>query len=85
MAKWQQKYRVDWDATDGRNGGAQRTVWEVWMDIERFNGKNRSRGSSGCGLGAGPCEGIRASQPPRVLGDALQPPKEGLAGALRSL
>ena len=22
-AKWQQKYSVDWDATDGRNGGAQ--------------------------------------------------------------
>ena len=21
VAKWQQKYRVDWDATDGRNGG----------------------------------------------------------------
>ena len=28
VAKWEQKYRVDWDATDGRNGGAQRTVWE---------------------------------------------------------
>ena len=26
VAKWQQKYRVDWDATDGRNGGAQRAV-----------------------------------------------------------
>ena len=23
VAKWQQMYRVDWDATDGRNGGAQ--------------------------------------------------------------
>ena len=29
VAKWQQKYRVDWDATDGRNGGAQQTVWEI--------------------------------------------------------
>ena len=26
VAKWQQKCRVEWDATDGRNGGAQRTV-----------------------------------------------------------
>ena len=26
VAKWQQKYGVDWDATDGGNGGAQRTV-----------------------------------------------------------
>ena len=33
---WQQKYRVDWDATDGRNGGAQRTVWEVLMDMETY-------------------------------------------------
>ena len=39
VAKWQQQYRVDWDATDGRNGGAQRTVWEILMEMERFNGK----------------------------------------------
>ena len=32
VAKWQQKYRVDWDATDGRNGGAQQTVWEILME-----------------------------------------------------
>ena len=36
VAKWQQKYRVDWDATDGRNGGAQRTLREVLMEMERF-------------------------------------------------
>ena len=42
MAKWQQKYRVDWDATNGRNGEAQRTVWEVLMEMERFNGKARA-------------------------------------------
>ena len=39
VAKWQQKYRVDWDAMDGRNGGAQPTVWELLMEMERFNGK----------------------------------------------
>ena len=39
VAKWQQKNRVDWDATDGRNGGAQRTVWQVLMEMERFNGR----------------------------------------------
>ena len=33
VAKWQQKYHVEWDATDGRNGGVQRTVWEVLMDM----------------------------------------------------
>ena len=36
VAKWQQKYRVDWDATDGRHGGAQRTVWEALMDLEKY-------------------------------------------------
>ena len=35
MAKWQQRYRIDWDATDGRNGGAQRIVWENWVEVER--------------------------------------------------
>ena len=35
VAKWQQKHRVVWDATDGRNGGAQRTVWENLLEIER--------------------------------------------------
>ena len=46
VAKWQQKYRVDRDAADGRNGGAQQTVWEMllgdWKDLmakqkERIN------------------------------------------------
>ena len=39
VAKWQMKYRVDWDATEGRNGGAQQTVWEILMKMERFDGK----------------------------------------------
>ena len=39
VAKLQQKYRVDWDATDGRNGGAQQTVWEILMEMEIFDGK----------------------------------------------
>ena len=42
VAKWQQKYRVEWDATDGRNGGAQRTVLEILMEMERFNGRAKA-------------------------------------------
>ena len=42
MVKWQQKYRVDWDTTDGRNGGAQRAVFEKLMDMERFNEKAKA-------------------------------------------
>ena len=34
VVKWQQTYRVEWDATDDRNGGAQRTerekIKELW-------------------------------------------------------
>ena len=58
VAKWQQEYRVDWDATDGRNGGAQRPVWEVFMEVERFNGRVTAEDQWGCGLGTGPGEGI---------------------------
>ena len=36
MATWQQRYRIDWDAIDGRNGGAQRIVWENWVEVERL-------------------------------------------------
>ena len=39
VAKWQQKCRVDWDATDGRYGGTQQTVWDILMEMERYNGK----------------------------------------------
>ena len=37
VVKWQQKYRVDWDATDGRDGGAQRTEWEILLEMERVS------------------------------------------------
>ena len=36
------KYRLGWDATDGRNGGAQQTVWEILMEMERFHGRARA-------------------------------------------
>ena len=39
VTKWQMKYRVDWDGTDGRNGGAQQRCGKYLMDMERCNGK----------------------------------------------
>ena len=36
VAKWQLEHRAAWDATDGGNGGAQRTVCEILMEMERF-------------------------------------------------
>ena len=41
MEKWQQKNRVDWDAAYGRNGGAQRTVWGILMEMDRFDGNGK--------------------------------------------
>ena len=83
VAKLQQKYRLDWDATDGRNGGAQQTAWEILPEMERLNGKAKeedqgalalvldlAKGQSSCGVG---------------LCDALQFPKEDLVGAVRVL
>ena len=36
VSKRQKKYRIEWEATDGRNGGAERTVWEILLEMERF-------------------------------------------------
>ena len=36
VAKWQQKESVEWDATDGRAGGAERTAWETLLEMDRF-------------------------------------------------
>ena len=35
VPKWQQKCGIDQDAADGRAGGAQRTGWEILMEMER--------------------------------------------------
>ena len=67
MAKWQQKYRVDWGATDGRSGRAKQTVWEILLEMERVDGKAKEEdpgalalvldlfraGQSSCGVGLG--------------------------------
>ena len=28
VSRWQNRHRVGWDPTDGRNGGAEHTVWD---------------------------------------------------------
>ena len=77
VAKWQQKYRVDWCATwrssahcVGSIDGNGKVLW-----------KSESRRSRSRGFGPGLGEGIRARQPSfgLGLGDALQPPMEDLA------
>ena len=80
VAKWQQMYRVDWDATDGRNGGAQQTVCENLMDLERFgaNAKGEDQGAVALVLDL-----AKAFERGMGLGNTLQLPKEDLDGALR--
>ena len=66
VAKWQ-KHHVHRDATDGRNGGAQQTVemegaqqtvWEILMEMERFKRQSKRRGSRSFSLFSGSGEGI---------------------------
>ena len=45
MAKWQLKYRVDWDAADGSDGGAQQTVWEILMEMFKYRAAEEDRGA----------------------------------------
>ena len=37
VTRWQQRHRVGWDARDGWNPGAERTVWETLLEMERFD------------------------------------------------
>ena len=37
VSRWQERHRLGWDATDGHNGGAERTVWENVLDMESFD------------------------------------------------
>ena len=40
IGRWEclraQRHRVGWDVTDGRNGGADRTMWETLPEMERL-------------------------------------------------
>ena len=71
------------------SGGASRAPevakWQQKWKASKYQPEEEDSGSSGPGLGPG--EGFRASQPPCGvgLGDALQLPKEDIAGAIRVL
>ena len=34
--KGEYRYRIGWDSTDGRNGGTERTVWEIYQAGEKI-------------------------------------------------
>ena len=37
VSRWQEVHRVGWDATDGRNGVAEPTVWATLLGMDRFD------------------------------------------------
>ena len=75
MAKWQQKYRVDWDATDGRNGGSSADSLETSDGNGEVQIPSRRRRFGNSGLGAGLSCNLG-------LGDAFQLPMDDIAGAV---
>ena len=77
MAKWLQKYRADRDATDG---GAQQTVWEILMDMERFYGKAKEEDQGAVALVLDLAKAFERVSLLVVfgLGDTFQFPKEVL-------
>ena len=50
VAKWQHKQQTEWDATYGRNGGAERTVRETLLEMERFNYHAGAKGQGAAAL-----------------------------------
>ena len=64
MAKWQLKYRVDWEATDGQNEGAQQNSVGNIDGHGEIQRQSKGSTSSCVSRGLGPGEGIPASQPP---------------------
>ena len=75
----------DLDATDGRNGGGQRTVWGTLMEMERFNGRAKAEDQREVALILDLAKAFECVSLLRGLGlgDTLELPKEDLAGALR--
>ena len=82
VAKWQQKYRVDWDATDCRNGGAQQTVWEILTEMERFDGKAKDEDQGAVVLVLDLAWRRHSSESAFLWCNALQLPKEDITGAV---
>ena len=79
VARWQQKYRVDWDATDGRIGGARQTVWEILLETERFSGKSKEEDQGALASVLDLAKAFEWVSLPMVgLGDDFQLPKSAV-------
>ena len=50
LEKVEQRHRIEWDAIDERSGGAQRTAWEILMDMNRFEYRGGEEDSAAVAL-----------------------------------
>ena len=39
IQEWKKKSRVEWDATQGKQWRSRKTVWEAWLDVDKYNYK----------------------------------------------
>ena len=62
----QQRRRVGCDATDRRNGGAERTVWETLLEMERHD--RRAGATDPAAITQVLGQGLRAGQSPKLCG-----------------
>ena len=81
VTKWQLKYRSEWDATHGRYGAAQQTVWEILLEMDRFYGKAKEEDQGASALVLDLAKAFERVSLHVVWGNAL--PKEDLASAVR--
>ena len=79
--KWQQKDRVDWDAADGRNGGAQQTVLDILMEMERFKERAKEEDQGALALVLDLAKALERVS--LLVVWAWATPKEDLASAVR--
>ena len=64
VVKWQYKHRLEWEVTDERNGGTQRKVWGVLMEMERLNGRAKAEDQGAVALVLDPAKAFeRVSLP----------------------
>ena len=82
MARWQ-NYRVDWDNTDGRTGGAEQTVREILLETEIYSGKAKEEDQGALALVLDLAKAFERVG--LLVVDAVQLPKEDLASAVRVL
>ena len=86
MAKWQHKYCIE-DATDGRNGGAERTVRKILLEKERFRYQAGEKDQGAVALVLDMATAFERVSLPVVLGlgDTFPISQKDIAGAVRVL